>query len=99
MPQNASEHVRAAKVYLRCPHCGSADMATTAQLTASCQGHAVLTIAGDGECTRESQLGGWSDVNWDSSTTVGIECRSCTWSYIGDGHLEQLATDNTEELS
>jgi len=81
---------RAVKLYLRCPECGSADLASIEQLTASCQGHATLTIEPDGELRPEFHPGGWSDVNWDSSTTVGVECRSCMWSYHGPDQLDQL---------
>ena len=75
---------------LRCPQCRAADLATIEQLTASCQGHATLTIEPDGGLRPEFHPGGWTDVNWDSSTTAGIECRSCAWSYQGADHLEQL---------
>ena len=81
MAQNTTDTPRAAK-YLRCPQCGSADLATTEHLTASCQGHATLTIEPDGSRRPEFHLGGWTDVNWDSSTTVGVECRSCLWSQL-----------------
>ena len=81
---------RAVKLYLCCPACGSADLASIEQLTASCQGHATLTIEPRGELHAEFHPCGWTDVNWDSSTTVGVECRSCTWSYQGAEHLDQL---------
>ena len=80
----------AVRLHLCCPECGSADLASIEQLTASCQGHATLTISHEGELRPEFHPRGWTDVHWDSSTTVGIECRSCTWSSKGADHLDQL---------
>ena len=54
----------AVKLYLRCPACGSADLASIEQLTASCQGHATLTIETGGELRAEFHPGGWTDINW-----------------------------------
>lgn len=85
------------KVSLRCPECGCADLATTEALTASCQGHATVTVEADGTRTREFNSGGWTDIDWDSSTTVGVACRSCLWSYEGDDHLGQLTPGIKED--
>ena len=88
---------QAAELTLRCPGCGSTDLATSELLTASSCGRATLTIEPDGELRPEFHHDGWTDVNWDSSTTVGVECRSCMWSYTGADSLEQLTIDFTED--
>jgi hypothetical protein len=90
MAQTTKQAPCAVKLYLCCPACGSADLASIEQLTASCQGHATLTIETGGELHPEFHPGGWTDVNWDSSTTVGVQCRSCMWSYQDADHLDQL---------
>ena len=94
-PPNAAP--RAAKLTLRCPGCGSSDLARSELLKASSRGRATLTIESDGELRREFHHDGWTDVNWDSSTTVGVECRSCTWTYPGADALDQLTIDFTED--
>jgi hypothetical protein len=97
MAQTTSRKPNGSKLYLRCPQCGGADLATIERLTATCQGHATLTIEADGELRPEFHPGGWTDVNWDSSTTVGLECRSCQWRHEGDDHLNQLTAEITED--
>ena len=86
----------AVKLCLRCPKCGSAEVASIEQLTASCQGRATLTIEPGGNLHAEFHPGGWTDVNWDSSTTVGVQCRSCVWSYRGADYLDQLTFEIRE---
>jgi hypothetical protein len=81
----------AARVYLRCPVCGSTELATTVTLRGSSNGTARLYTGPNGEPRSEFVQDGWSDLHWDSSSTIGVECRSCLWSYEGVDHLEQLA--------
>jgi hypothetical protein len=69
-------------VKLGCPECGSVELETRETLIGSCAGDAWLE--GDGERTFEG--GGYTEINWDSSTTQAIECRLCPW----EGQLEEL---------
>jgi len=92
-----STAARGARLTLRCPGCGSAEIATNELLKASCRGRATLAIEPDGELRPEFHHDGWTDVNWDSSTTIGVECRSCTWSYTGASPLDHLTIDFTED--
>jgi hypothetical protein len=94
-PPNAAP--QGAKLTLRCPGCGSTDLATSELLTGSSCGRATLTIEPGGELHPEFHHDGWTDVNWGSSTTVGVECRSCMWSYTGVDSLDQLTIDFTED--
>lgn len=93
MSQPKTTSTRAAKSYLRCPACGTAELASTEHLTASCQGHATLTMEPGGELRRQFHHGDLIDFHWESSTTVGVECPSFSWSYQGADYLEQLTRE------
>src|SRR6516164_391838 len=75
---------------LVCPLCHSPNLATIEEL----EGAAEMTARVDvttGERTIYHE--GWTDVWWDSSTTVGAECRDCEWISRDDDWLEDLILD------
>ena len=96
MAKTTTNKPAAARVYLRSPVCGSAQLATTATLRGSSNGTARLTIEPNGELRSEFVHDLWTDAHWDSSSTIGVECRSCLWSYQGADHLEQLTFTTPE---
>ena len=61
---------------LVCPNCGSTDLATIEDLSGSAHCKAVLD---PDTGARSVEYDGWTEVHWDSSTSMGIECRSCGW--------------------
>ena len=61
---------------LVCPKCHSDNLGTIEDISGIATGQAYVEIE-TGERTFEHS--GWTDVCWDSSTTVGIECRDCFW--------------------
>jgi hypothetical protein len=64
-----------------CPACGEGDgLATVEELV----GTAHVTFYGD-----DLVWDGWTDVDWNSSTTVGL-CCDCGWSYPGIDWREAL---------
>lgn len=66
---------------LACPSCGQADgLATVEELI----GTARATFYED-----DVVWGGWTEVDWDSSDTVGAVC-DCGWSYRGADCREGL---------
>ncbi|HEU0130803.1 MAG TPA: hypothetical protein VFQ85_07410 [Mycobacteriales bacterium] len=76
---------------LVCPNCARNDgLSTTERLS----GHAPIvhvTAAADG--TRHFDWVGRTEVDYDSATTVGVNCCYCGWSYDGDDWLNQLAVE------
>lgn len=67
---------------MACPQCGSTELATIEQL----EGTAACTISESGDIDWE----GRTDVNWDSSTTIGVECRGCGWEDQGESLTANL---------
>lgn len=57
---------------LACPSCGSVELKTLESLLGTCE----ATFYADGE----TDFGGYTEVSWDSSETVGVECGHCAWS-------------------
>jgi hypothetical protein len=68
-----------------CPRCRSTDLGTLENLlgTAGCR---VRRIGGELEFVHD----GWTDVDWDSSTSIGITCRSCSWEDSDKGWEHRL---------
>lgn len=68
---------------LACPQCGSTNLATVESVLGTCA--SVFYVSGDIEG------GGETDMSWDSSETVGVECLSCYWTAY-DKDLEEGKT-------
>jgi hypothetical protein len=72
---------------LACPSCFSTDrLQTIEHLTGLAPAHISIDDTG---CT-EAEWEGSTEVWWDSSTTVGICCRCCDFTYEGDDWATQL---------
>lgn len=74
---------------LACPTCGETEsLATTERL----YGAALCN-----EITAEGpEYEGYTEMDWDSSTTVGVECGGCGWAYRGADWLDQLVVPGPE---
>jgi hypothetical protein len=73
---------------LACPACGSTSLSTVEQLTGAGRCRAIQVRA-DG--TLQCRWTGWTDISWDSSRTVGLQCDQCGHVDRG-GRLEEIAT-------
>ena len=72
---------------LACPTCATTDDLQTIE---SLYGHASTTRI---EADRTIDFTGWTEIDWDSSQTVGAFCKNCGWSHEGDdwlGHLVEV---------
>jgi hypothetical protein len=66
---------------LACPECGQSDgLATVERLFGTCDGE--FTLGKDGFVVFTG--GGYTDVNWDSTESVGVICRNCGWEFDGE---------------
>jgi hypothetical protein len=65
-----------------CPNCHSPELATIEQLL----GSAPVTVDDDGAEHWHNS----TDVHWDTSTSIGVTCRSCGWRYEGLDYIEKL---------
>jgi hypothetical protein len=86
-----AEQARAAAYVgpLACPKCDNADsLATIEAITGTANADRIAREQGGSVDIRWQ---GRTEVDWDSSTTVGVMCMGCTWSYRGDDWDEQLA--------
>lgn len=69
---------------LACPDCATADDLQTIE---TLYGFAHTTrIGADGSI----DYAGWTEVDWDSSQSVGAYCGNCGWSYESDDWLAHL---------
>lgn len=66
-----------------CPSCGSTELGTIERLYGVAD-FAAINTDGYPEWT------GRTEVDWDSSTTVGATCGNCHWWYEGDDWTHQL---------
>lgn len=71
---------------LACPECGSDDLATIEVVEGTCDSDFVITK--DGERVDFGQ--GETDLDWDTSTTIGVTCNGCDWEERGAGYLDEL---------
>jgi hypothetical protein len=75
---------------LRCPQCRDDRALAT-----------VERLEGAAECSSIEKSGpvhsGYTHVNWDSSTTIGVTCRSCMWEQIGDDWIGYLKEPGEED--
>ena len=60
---------------LGCPECGDTYLATIEKLT----GYSILTEVTADDLTYE----GTTEMDWDSTTTVGVRCMACWWTANG----------------
>lgn len=68
---------------LACPKCGDAEELGTIERLHGVAGCSQIT-AEDGP-----DWAGRTDLDWDSSKTVGVACR-CGWEYLGDDWKARL---------
>ncbi len=67
-----------------CPTCFSGDsLATIERLQGLCDFNGF-----DADLT--PNFGGQTDVDWDSTESIGVQCRSCDWQHVSDDWLKQL---------
>jgi hypothetical protein len=59
---------------LACPRCGSRRISTIEHLAAIARCHAI-TVDATGQ--PQFHWTGWTDVAWDTSTTIGLQCDDC----------------------
>lgn len=74
---------------LACPKCGSIESLGTVERiygVAACYG-----ISLDGP-----RHAGWTDVDWNSSTTIGVCCRSCFWESFDPKWINELVEAKVE---
>lgn len=90
---------------LLCPKCYSPERLGTLEVIEGAAG-ATITMSDSGQV--EVDYDGGTDVFWDSSTTVGVICQSCSWQHKGDdwasalvpapsmAHLVQVVLDHLD---
>ena len=59
---------------LACPRCGLRRISTIEHLAAIARCHAI-TVDATGQ--PQFHWTGWTDVAWDASTTIGLQCDDC----------------------
>jgi rubredoxin len=82
-------------IRLCCPACGSDRLETIEQLYGHARGAATLHVDPDGRLTTDFEHYGDTDVDWNSSTTVGIRCSACAWSYLSADAPEDVKAGET----
>jgi len=88
--QNGSEATRPKYAPLVCPNCHSDNLGTIEDISGVALCSAYVDISnGD----RSVEHDGWTDVCWDSSTSVGITCRDCMWESHSDNYMADLILD------
>lgn len=76
---------------LVCPTCGHGhSMSTLEQLSATSPLEYVHAADGDDD-TPDYEFAGSSDIDWDSSLTVGCTCGHCGYTYHGEDWVTKLA--------
>jgi hypothetical protein len=80
---------------LVCPRCGSRRISTIEQLAAVARCHAI-TIDPKGQ--PRFHWSGWTDVVWDASTTIGLQCNDCLHTEH-DGPIADIATRFTSRAA
>jgi hypothetical protein len=80
---------------LVCPRCGSRRISTIEQLAAVARCHAI-TIDPKGK--PRFHWSGWTDVAWDASTTIGLQCDDCLHTET-DGLIADIAARFTRLTS
>jgi hypothetical protein len=76
----------ATEVNLGCPRCGSVALETIEQLVGTCA--STITRGPDGTVNVEGH--GETDIAWDATESIGVQCTSCRWAYEGDDWTAQL---------
>lgn len=76
---------------LVCPVCQSDNLGTTEEISGVACCHAYVEVASG---QRLIEHDGWTDVCWDSSTTIGMECRDCQWHSKSANWLIELVLAN-----
>lgn len=71
---------------LGCPQCGSAEVETIEQIIGLCRS----TISRNADGTIDVEGHGETDVAWDTTESIGVQCRSCLWGYEGPDWAQQL---------
>ena len=71
---------------LACPHCGSTRLSSVEQVTATGRCDAI-TLDADG--TAKFHHTGWTDVDWNQTTTIGVQCERCTHT-LREGPLDEI---------
>ena len=70
---------------LHCPQCHRDDQLGT-----------IERLDGVAECAEITAEGpeftGETEVIYDTSETVGVQCQACYWDYIGEDWIKKLAT-------
>jgi hypothetical protein len=59
---------------LACPRCGSRHISTIERLAAVARCHAITV---DATGRPRFHWTGWTDIAWDASTTIGLQCDDC----------------------
>jgi hypothetical protein len=72
---------------LGCPKCGSDEVETIEQIIGLCRS----TITRNVDGTFDVEGHGETDVAWDTTESIGVQCRSCLWGYEGPDWERQLA--------
>ena len=71
---------------LACPRCGHTRLSSVERLTAVGRCHAI-TIDAHGD--PRFHWTGWTDVEWDSSTTIGVRCENCLHT-VREGPIDEI---------
>jgi hypothetical protein len=75
-----------------CPACGGSELRTVETIIGTCG----VTITRDPWTnTPRLNFDGETQMFWDTSTTIGIEC-ACGWDYRGDDWIDQLIWTDDE---
>jgi hypothetical protein len=72
---------------LGCPECGGQGLATLEQLEGLC----LSDFTVDEVDVVHSEPHGYTEILWDTSTTIGVVCRECDWSSNHPEWAAQLA--------
>lgn len=74
-----------------CPKCLSRDsLATVAELVGLAPFRVSRTVSEDGSAIVEQEHHGTTEVDWDTSGTVGLCCRACLWEVTCSDYLDHL---------
>lgn len=82
-------------VPLGCPLCGNERLDTIERITGYASTSGITRLEADGGQEVDIAWAGDTDVDWNSSTTVGVRCGSCDWSWHGEDWADQLAVSAT----
>lgn len=76
-----------------CPGCGNDTLSTIEELI----GYAEIKVYRSEKGNVFKNWEGSTEVDWDTSHSIGIACRTCEWEFRGNDWSKQLVPEHLDE--